>query len=106
MSENCKRLAAWIVALLIGLPVLYVASFGPVCWLAEREIIPIRAVEVCRPLAWLAARCPDPVRDAYASYVVICHSEYAGVSYGGLMIKDEYLRGILGEGHPMNDFSQ
>jgi hypothetical protein len=35
MSDDRKKpLWPWIVALLIGLPALYVASFGPVCWLA------------------------------------------------------------------------
>jgi hypothetical protein len=29
MSDKRKALWPWIVALLIGLPVLYVASFGP-----------------------------------------------------------------------------
>ncbi len=33
MSEERKPLWPWIAALLVGLPVLYVASFGPVCWL-------------------------------------------------------------------------
>ena len=34
MSEPQKKpVWPWIVPLLIGLPVLYVVSFGPVCWL-------------------------------------------------------------------------
>lgn len=34
MSEERKNpVWPWIAALLIGLPVLYVASFGPACWL-------------------------------------------------------------------------
>src|SRR5689334_1826705 len=37
MSDECKiRVWPWIVALLIGLPVLYVASFGPACWACSR----------------------------------------------------------------------
>jgi len=37
MSEDRKKpLWPWIVALVIVLPVLYVASFGPLCWYAER----------------------------------------------------------------------
>ena len=35
MSEyGNRRIWPWIMALLIGLPVLYVASFGPACWIA------------------------------------------------------------------------
>ena len=38
MSEERKPRSVWpwIAALLIGLPVLYVASFGPACWLSSR----------------------------------------------------------------------
>jgi hypothetical protein len=39
MSEQRKKSSIWpsVVALLIGLPVLYVASFGPMCWLTARD---------------------------------------------------------------------
>ena len=36
MSGERKPLWPWIVALLTGLPVLYVASIGPVCWTLSR----------------------------------------------------------------------
>ncbi len=37
MSEERKKpVWPWIVAMLIGLPVLYVLSWGPACWLAVR----------------------------------------------------------------------
>jgi len=40
MSDDPKKpLWPWIVALLIGLPVLYVASFGPACWLMHRGVV-------------------------------------------------------------------
>jgi hypothetical protein len=40
MREERKK-PPWpcIVALLIRLPVLYLASFGPACWLSRRKII-------------------------------------------------------------------
>jgi hypothetical protein len=39
MSDDRKKpLWPWIVALLIGLPVFYVASFGPACWWFAEEI--------------------------------------------------------------------
>jgi hypothetical protein len=34
-DDRKKPLWPWIAALLIGLPVLYVASFGPACWLTS-----------------------------------------------------------------------
>jgi hypothetical protein len=38
MSDERKNTGVWpwIAALLIGLPVLYVASFGPACWTTSR----------------------------------------------------------------------
>ena len=45
----------WIVALLIGLPVLYVLSFGPACWLVARGKIPFApTAAVYRPTSrWI-----------------------------------------------------
>jgi len=57
MTDDHKPLWPWIAALLIGLPVLYVASFGPACWLADRNArirYPVRAF--FRPAAALAVR--------------------------------------------------
>ncbi len=43
--------AAWAVVLVVGLPFLYVASFGPVCWLIAKDALPLRpAVNAYRPL--------------------------------------------------------
>jgi hypothetical protein len=60
MSEQKKRTVwPWIVVILVALPILYVASFGPACWLAgdwtERNtfantIIP----NAYYPILWLA----------------------------------------------------
>ena len=37
MSDERKNpLWPWIVAVCVGVPVLYVASFGPACWIASR----------------------------------------------------------------------
>ena len=38
MSDNNRKYSVWpwVVALLIGLPVLYVASIGPACWVTSR----------------------------------------------------------------------
>jgi hypothetical protein len=62
MSEERKRAGVWpwIVALLIGLPVLYVASFGPACWfacetgVAYRDVKPSRGLFIYWPLGWCA----------------------------------------------------
>ena len=36
-DDSSKPLWPWIVVLLVGLPVLYVASFGPACWWVAKE---------------------------------------------------------------------
>jgi hypothetical protein len=108
MDDDRKK-PVWpcILAMLIGLPVTYVASFGPACWLAGREMIPTATIEVYRPLARLAARSPDPVMGVYMVYVQAFTPESAEVSFGCLMIKDEYMRQLAGDDdYPINDFSQ
>lgn len=37
MSEERKRICPCVAVLLVGMPVLYVASFGPACWLVDRH---------------------------------------------------------------------
>jgi hypothetical protein len=60
-DEGRKPGWPWIAAVLIGLPMLYVASFGPACWIVAR---PGRIGEESRiinsvywPIGWLAD-CP------------------------------------------------
>jgi hypothetical protein len=49
----------WIVALLIGLPVLYVASFGPACWTSDRTNSGTRLISVVfHPIVKLANGSP------------------------------------------------
>jgi hypothetical protein len=68
-SEREKHLGPWIVALLIGLPVVYVASFGPACWLCERGILGQRNAWVAyRPIGWTWSNGPRAVRRAIAGY--------------------------------------
>ncbi len=52
MSEDRKRrIWPWVLALLIGLPVVYVASFGPACWLLPVNSGTCRAVShIYRPM--------------------------------------------------------
>jgi hypothetical protein len=49
-----ERWAKW-TAVVLGLPVLYVPSFGPACWLCEHKIVKSKtAWIVYRPVIWLA----------------------------------------------------
>jgi hypothetical protein len=65
MSDDRKPVWPWIVALLIGLPVLYVASFGPACWLESRGYVDADTVG---PTYW-------PIVALYSSWRIIPVSE-------------------------------
>ena len=62
MSEPQKNpVWPWVVVVLIGLPVLYVGSFGPACWVTSQahgwsRLQPHRAMIVYFPLGALASR--------------------------------------------------
>lgn len=59
MSSERKPIWPWIAALLIGLPVMYVASFGPACWLVAHEVLPTGAAHPYRSLVTRAALSYD-----------------------------------------------
>ena len=47
-----ERWAKWMLAGVVALPILYVASFGPVCWITSRANVECHALGVCyQPLA-------------------------------------------------------
>jgi hypothetical protein len=73
MSEERKPVYQWIAGLLIGLPVLYVASFGPACGLTEHMGISTQhAWRVYRPLLVLKDHAPTPIQFGLAKYAEIC----------------------------------
>jgi hypothetical protein len=39
MINRRERWVKWTLAAVVCMPVLYVASFGPACWLADRDLI-------------------------------------------------------------------
>ena len=66
MSDDRKKpLWPWIVALLIGLPVLYVASFGPACWITSRadrgkRLLPVAYWQILKLMCWKEFRASRP----------------------------------------------
>ena len=55
MSEQRKKPggAFWATVLVVGLPLLYVVSFGPACWITSRldrgaDLLPV----IYRPFTW------------------------------------------------------
>lgn len=67
MSEPKKRGAGWAVWVAVGcvvLPVLYVLSLGPACWLTEKRVIPFAATKAAyRPLVRAIRSMPQEARD-------------------------------------------
>jgi len=69
MSEERKPLWLWIVALMMAPPVLYVASFGPACWITSRSSPSGDWLLVAyRPLMWTMEDGPAPASDAIVWY--------------------------------------
>ena len=67
MSDDHKKpVWPWIVALLIGLPVLYVLSVGPISWLYNHEVLPRSLVPIYywfyAPIAFANERGPEWLR--------------------------------------------
>jgi hypothetical protein len=61
--------AFWLIVALIGLPVLYVASFGPACWITSRcDLSPARLAAAYRPMMWVMGNGPGPLSDALVWY--------------------------------------
>lgn len=64
-----ERWAKRTLAAMIGVPVLYIASFGPVCWLGHRGFLSGGMIEVAyRPIAIVLRSGPPPVRKALRWY--------------------------------------
>jgi hypothetical protein len=72
-----ERWAKRMLVVVVGLPVLYVASFGPACWWFSKEAAvwegcvgtrPKVAPHAYWPIGWLAENGPRPVHDAIYSY--------------------------------------
>jgi hypothetical protein len=74
MREDRKPpVQQWILALTIGLPVLYVLSWAPaelsVTKMGEPEWLVVPGKAIYAPLAWLQYHVPEPVDQAYEAYV-------------------------------------
>jgi hypothetical protein len=70
MSDERRPLWPWIAALLIGLPVLYVLSFGPACWVASRNRAALLSLNsVYLPIGWTLEHGPQVVSNSLEFYV-------------------------------------
>ena len=71
----------WVVVLLIGLPVLYVASFGPACWLARpTDRLWSCVATVYGPLGRIAVDGPGVFREPLAWYECLLADPFMAVN--------------------------
>lgn len=61
-----ERWANWTLAAVVGVPVLYVASFGPAIWIAsprdsDISVGPSSMLAIYRPLGWIANETDSPI---------------------------------------------
>jgi hypothetical protein len=68
-----SRRFRWAVVALIAPPVLYVASFGPACWLTDysgmgKEIVPM----IYKPAIWCSVNGPGPVSAVVNWWAHLC----------------------------------
>jgi hypothetical protein len=78
-DEKRTSVWPWIVAMLIGLPVLHVLSFGPACWMASRSRVPHLSL-IYVPVGWAGMNGPDWLRAA------ICRYAHVGMPQGSTVI--------------------
>lgn len=81
MSDERKKAVVWpwIAALLIGLPVLYVGSFGPTCALIDRDLLPESAMTsgFFKPCFTVVVDAPAPIRQIIFAWVEFCGGGYS-----------------------------
>jgi hypothetical protein len=79
MSENRRRPTGifWVTVVLCGLSIVYVASFGPWCWLMVQQAeIGHEATPTLfyRPILWVWYHCPVPIGDFVGWYASLASS--------------------------------
>jgi prepilin signal peptidase PulO-like enzyme (type II secretory pathway) len=66
------------LATAIGLPVLYVASFGPACAFVDRRMLPRSTLNtVFSPCVFLVTDEPKPLGNALSAWAAMCGDEHA-----------------------------
>jgi len=92
MTDRKPRpLWPFLTAALIGLPVLYVVSFGPACWLVEHGFPARPAAFIYEPLLRQALLKEGPVREAlhwygskFSARGMVDMGFYGGIIEGGM----------------------
>lgn len=72
IANRRERWAKWMLAAVVGVPVLYVASFGPACAMIDCQQLELRtAQDIYRPLE----SAPDWMHGGLAKYARVCGGE-------------------------------
>ncbi len=86
MKEDRKKSGAtfWATVVVVGLA-LYIASFGPACWLVERCIVSARHATIAYdPCLYLESKFPSAVRNSVSACMSSC-----GIEAGFTTLRDE-----------------
>ena len=80
MSELRKKpgVAFWATVVVVCLPIAYVLSFGPACWLVAKEYLGTDTIwRMYRPIARLVSDPDDSIaKRAVCQWVSICRGEF------------------------------
>ncbi len=78
-SRKKPGVAFWATVVVVCLPLLYVASFGPVCALAEHDALPLSVMTTgfFKPCFALIANGPKPICTITFAWVEFCGGGYA-----------------------------
>jgi hypothetical protein len=97
--------AFWITVTLISL-VLYVASFGPACWLCHLGYIPVHVVSVTHwPIVWAAWHGPRQLRLLIYKYEAACQGRSGVGAESYFDNHDIVQRELSSLGIRLNDFT-
>ena len=73
--ERWAKWTAIVVSVMVSLPVLYIASFGPVCWIFWSHWCPTELQDAINiaymPAQRLLEECPEPTRSVLIWYMEI-----------------------------------
>lgn len=84
LLARSRKARWWATVLLIGVPVLYVLSFGPVCWTLSRAGVEgrTRLSAVYQPLLRASVTAPRPVGQLIAWYSQVWAADGWGWHHG------------------------
>ena len=89
MSLSRKRPGAafWATVVVVAIPLIYVLSFGPACWITSRSQME-RLPMIYLPVGWAGMNGPDGLRTA------ICWYACVGMPHGSTVILPTDLSGF------------